>query len=66
MKVKDILEALKNIDPELDVYVSDPDRGNIIYDLSMPVIQEVEMKNEFAWSEWDSCSFPIGYKFVNF
>ena len=67
MKVKDILAGLKDLDPELDIYASDPDGGCILLDFSKFDIIEVD--EELTWRIYPDNGirkeFPIGFKFVN-
>lgn len=65
MKIKELSKLIENLDPEMDVYLSDPDSCNIIYGFSSGDVVTVEELREFAWDEWNSCDFPVGYTFLN-
>ena len=66
MKVKDVLKALKGLDPEMECYCADPDRSSIITDLNRPEVVEIVEEKQFAWSERHSADIPIGTKIVVF
>lgn len=64
MKVKQLKELLEKFNPELDVFVSDPDRSSITGEIIGARIITVRTEREFGINEHHSHDFPIGYKFL--
>jgi len=68
MKIRDIkkmIDSLPEEDLDLEAMASDPDRGNLIYNIESARIVEVSEEKEFGWTERQNCDFPIGYRFLN-
>lgn len=62
--LKQLLNTLSEEDLELEVMATDVDRSGIIGPISFGHIVTVKRTKEYAWSEWESCNFPIGHKFL--
>ncbi len=65
MKVKDLQAILSKVNPELDIYTSDPDRCAIIWQLIGGHVEIVTTKKQFGDGERASHDFPIGFSFLH-
>ena len=64
MKVKNLQALLANINPEMDVFASDPDRSGIVWEIEGGRIVTVESEKQFGAGEFASQDFPIGFEFL--
>jgi hypothetical protein len=64
MLVRDLQNLLAELNPEMEIFSTDPDRSSIVWGLIGARVEEVKTKNQFGDGEHYSHDFPIGFKFL--